>query len=434
MLQTFKKLLQHELITGSFYIFLGSMVLNVCAFLFNLIFARKLTAADYGIYTSLIALFTLITIPAQPIATTIVKFASDFFAEGDIEQAASLYRKFLKILSLMGIALLCLLLIFSQFILQFLHISQPFLLFLMAIMVGIFYISIVQNAFLQSQLRFKLAGILMALGGVIKLLFGVIFLLAGFQVFGAIGALIVSILLPFVIAFYPLGFLIKAHKREIQVNIRKIVVYIIPASLAIIGLTLFTSTDVLLVKHFFPPTQAGLYAGISIAGKVIFYFTGTIPMVMFPLLIKRYKKGENIDKLLFLSLSLVCIPSLGITLVYEVFPHVIVSIFLGKTIYQSIAGYLGLYGLFITVYSMINIMTLFFLSLQKNIPIYVTLFGSISQIVLLSLFHSTFSQVIGISSILALFILVLLLLYYVNTYAKHKKGYQAATLNNYPRV
>ena len=44
-----------------------------------------------------------------------------------------------------------------------------------------------------------------------------------------------------------------------------------------------TQADVILVKHHFPPGEAGLYASASIMGKAVMYLPTAIIMALFPM-------------------------------------------------------------------------------------------------------------------------------------------------------
>ena len=90
----FKVFLRHELISGSFYIFVGSMIANVLAFLLNLFLARSLSYADYAIFASLLSVITLSSIPAGSINNIIVKFATGFFVNGENDKLKTLYLTF----------------------------------------------------------------------------------------------------------------------------------------------------------------------------------------------------------------------------------------------------------------------------------------------------------------------------------------------------
>ena len=91
-----RRFISHELITGSFFVFLGSMTNNVFSFLFNLFLVRTFSTSDYGIYASLLSLITLSSFLSQSFVTIIVKFAADYFAENKINEAALLYKKLFR--------------------------------------------------------------------------------------------------------------------------------------------------------------------------------------------------------------------------------------------------------------------------------------------------------------------------------------------------
>lgn len=397
--------------------FAGSMVANICGFLFNLLLARRLSTIDYGVYGSLVALFSIITIPPQSLSTTLVKFSSEYFLENNIGKGASLFKESFKFLAIIGFIITGILIVLSQILLQFLHISNIFLIIFIAIVIGLYFVSIVPMSFLQGRLQFGLAAIMIALGGLAKIMGGFLFLILGFSVFGALGGVSLSFIIPCIIGAIPLLYLFSSHKKS-QISLKGILSYAFPTSVAMISLTMLISVDLILVKHFFTPHQAGLYAGITFVGKSIFYFTGSIPLVMFPLLIKRHKKNENIHKLFILAILLVIIPSFFAIACFILFPHIVITIFLGGKQYGEIANYLGIYGLFITAFSVLNLLVNFFVSLQKTKISYIILLGTFFQTILIVIFHSSFYQIIGISLFLSLLLIVILLLYYVKLYVK----------------
>ena len=51
----------------------------------------------------------------------------------------------------------------------------------------------------------------------------------------------------------------------------------------------------ILVKHFFSPHDAGIYAGLSLIGRVIFFFSAPIASVMFPVIVQKYARKENYE-------------------------------------------------------------------------------------------------------------------------------------------
>lgn len=192
--------------------------------------------------------------------------------------------------------------------------------------------------------------------------------------------------------------------------------YGIPSAIAIFSLSSFISNDIILVKHFFTPHDAGLYAGLSLVGKVIYYLTAPIGTVMFPIIIQKFNKKENFRNTFFLALFLVGAASLAVTFFYFIFPTFTILLFLKNPVYKSVVPYLGLFGVFISIYSLVSILIYFFLSVKKTSVAYISLGGACLQLILISLFHYNFISVIFDSIIALSLLLIVLLLYYLINY------------------
>ena len=162
--------------------------------------------------------------------------------------------------------------------------------------------------------------------------------------------------------------------------------------------------------------MAGLYGGLSLVGRTIFYFTAPIPYVMFPLLVKRHSGGKSYKNLLYLALVLVSVPSVLITLFYFLFPELTINIFLAGREYLTIASYLGLFGIFLTIFNINNVLVSFYLSLKDlKVSIYI-FFCAVIQIILIYLFHQNFQTIILDSIASSSLLLGVLILYYIRHY------------------
>lgn len=430
-----KRLLANELVNGSLFVFIGSLTLSILSFILNLFLIRNFNASEYGAYASLLSLVTLIGIPAQSFTTVIVRFAADYFAKNELDKAKAFYSRLLMLDSIFSILIFIAFVIFSIPIKEFLHLDNIWYVILTGFIISFGYLSIVNNAFLQGFLKFPFIAFTSVVGGISRIIAGVLLVFLGFKVFGALWAILIAFSIPFFLTFLPLRFLInKKSTKDIKFPTREIMKYALPTSLAILSLNSFSSIDVILVKHFFNPHEAGLYGGLSLIGKVIFYFTGPITSVMFPLLIKRHNLGQNFNSLFYLALLLITVPSIAIALFYFLFPLLSINLFLGGRDYLSISPYVGLYGLFIAIFSVLNVFVNFFLSLKKTRIFIVVGIGASLQIALIILFHETFSQVIGVSLIVSSLLLLSLFLYYLKEYGNLKKIKEAIILINNPRT
>jgi O-antigen/teichoic acid export membrane protein len=411
------KLIRHELVSGSAYVFAGSIFANFLAFLLNLFLARNLSYVDYGIFASLISVVILASIPAGSITTIIVKFASDYHSKNELGRLQNFYKKSFKFIIAFSFFTMMLFVIFSPLIKNFLHLDNIFYILIVGLCVVAGYIQVVNLGFLQAIMKFGFLSFTGVLSNIVKLIIGVLFVFLGFRVFSGLWSIIFMGLSGFLIGFIPLRFIFsKNTDDDIHVSTKEILRYALPVFITVLFMTSFTSTDVILVKHFFSSQQAGFYAGLSLIGKVIFYFTTPIPFVMFPLLIRRKNSGKSFNKLFYLALILVLLPSLTITGFYFIFPKLVVNMFLGGKDYLEIAGLAGFFGINLTIFSLINVFINFFLSLNRTKIVPLIVISALAQIILIYIFHNNFSQIITISILVLSVLLIVLAGYYLKLY------------------
>ncbi len=430
----FNRLIKHELINGTFYIFIGSIFGNFLAFLLNLFLARSLSYADYAIFASLLSVITLAAIPAGSINTVIVKFATDFFVKKQNDKLKTLYLFFFKFVLGLSLFIIFLFFIFSTPLKNYLHIENAWYVILAGFVISSSYLVTLNNAFLQSLLKFKFISFLNIFGSFVKLISGVILVIVGYKAFGGLWAIFFMTFGMFLLAYLPLTKILKekSSDKKISLNTKLMFSYAVPTFATVLFLTSFTSIDVILVKHFFSPHMAGFYAGLSLIGKVIFYFTAPIPMVMFPLLVKRHATGVNFNNLFYLALLLVILPSVAITAFYFIFPNFVINLFLGGRDYLYIAKYLGIFGIYLTVFSMVNVCVNFFLSINKTKISILVVIAAVFQIILIYIYHSSFYQVIGVSLIVLTVLLVSLLAIFVKSYGTMAKIKENIAFSNIP--
>jgi O-antigen/teichoic acid export membrane protein len=314
---------------------------------------------------------------------------------------------------------LLLFVVFSPLIKDFLHLDNVFYVLVVGLCVAAGYIQVLNTGFLQGLMKFKFISFVCIFSGIIKLIVGIVLVFLGFRAFSGLWAIVFMGLGGFIIGFIPLKFILAKNKNkegEVHIPTKEILRYALPVFVSVLFMTSFTSIDVILVKHFFNPQQAGFYAGLSLIGKVIFYFTIPIPSVMFPLLIRRKNLGRNFNSLFYLALLLVLIPSAAITIFYFVFPQFVVNIFLGGRDYLEIAGLAGFFGINLTIFSLINVCVNFFLSLNKTKIAPLIVVAALAQIVLIYIFHSNFYQVIAVSILVSSGLLAVLMFYYLKLF------------------
>jgi len=417
------KFLKQELISGSIYIFIGSIIANISNLFFNLFVSRNLTVEGYGILTSTISLVSLMVIPVGSIIPTVVSFAGSRFAKEDYGSVKALFLKITKPLLVISFIIFFCFIIFAGHIGDFFQIADQSIIVIAGIIVALSYVGVVNSGLLQARLAFKFISFSNLISAITKLLVGVILVFLGFNVKGAIWAVFISGIIPFILGFIYLRFVFmsKSIISSNKIHFKNLLSYGIPSSLATLGMMSLISTDILLVKHFYDPLQAGIYAGLSLVGKVIFFFTAPIGSVMFPLLVKKYAKSEKYNNVFKMAVALVFVPSAVLSMIYFLYPEFIIKFFIKNEAYISASSLLGLFGLFTTTYSLISLFTYYFLSVKKTNVYIPVVFFAVVQVLLIVFYHDSFFRVVIISLVVSLLLLSTLLFYYIKVHGEYKK-------------
>ena len=412
MKQKAKKLLKNPLIYGSSILVIGSVAANFFNFLFNLFMSRNLSVADYGVLASIISLVNFPMLIVAAIVPTVVSFTGSYFAKGQLDMVRGFYLKMIKPLAITGATVFLLFLFFISSIGEFFHIHNTFILLLADFIIFMAFINILNLALLQAKLAFGYQVFVGFVGAITKLLLGILFVYMGFSVTGGVLAILLSGLVVYIVSFSPIRFIFDRKITSPHINTKEMFSYGLPSALTLLGLTSFISSDILLVKHFFEADKAGMYAGLSLIARVIFYISYPIGTVMFPMIVQKHSKKENFTNTFKLALLLVMMPSIALTAFYFIFPEFSVLFFLKRTEYLEISSLVGLFGIYISVYCLLNIIANFYLSIKKTkiyIPIII---GALLQIVLIFFFHQTFYQIIMISLGITFLLVIGSLLHY----------------------
>ena len=234
------------------------------------------------------------------------------------------------------------------------------------------------------------------------------------------------------------NFYLRSDHKTVHVGILKIksmLVFTIPVFIQSISTTSIYSSDVILVKHFFSPHEAGIYASLSTLGKIILFAAGPISGVMFPIISKRKSRGENFKKIFLYSFVATFLFGVTICILYLLFPQFAIRLLFGSA-YLEASNLLIWFGVFIGLFTLSSLLINFSLSLGKTGVVIFPLIASIAQIVLILLFHTNLYTIVLISVLINALLLLTLLIYL--TFGKVLRNERRSTngdkinLNNSP--
>lgn len=412
-----KKIVSDKFITAAVFMYVAVGVTSLGNYFYHLLMARMLKPASLlGELESVISFIYILSVPLLTLSLAIVKFVSHYKGRGKISDVNNLYSFIQRKILLFGGVALIVLLILSPIIRSFLHLSSYYLVALLAInfLIGIY--TVAGRGILQGLSDFFNFAVSNTSETIAKIIFAVILVSLGFGVLGAFSGMVIGTFVGAAVLFKLLQtFRIRGGVFKDE---KAFYAYIVPVFFTILAITSLYSTDIILVRHFFPGNQSGDYAVLSIMGKVIFFAVSPIASVLFPLVSEHHTKGERYDHFFFLAFGLTFVGTLLITGLYFWQGELMISLLPGRD-YLRVAPLLGIMGIFMGLYSLCVLMANYYLSIHKTTQVYMVLLAAAFQILGIYFFHQTLAQVIWISITVLCVLLLLLLLYY--PYASGKK-------------
>lgn len=407
------------LVKGSLLILAGAVAGNIGTYLFHLLMGRLLGPVDYGSLEGLISLNYLLGIPVGVISIVLVKFVSSH--KNDKEAVSVFISGIIRKLSIWGLLVLFIFLSAFPILKNLIKIDS----FILILGVGLFsYFGIffsVFSAVFQGQADFTKLSFLGIFNTWSKLLLAALFVLSGFKVLGAVYSTVLSVILTIII-----GYLLSkkyfrfdfSNKDGILKYFQNVKNYSFSVFIFHLSTTSLYTTDILLARYFLSPFEAGQYAALSILGKIVYFASSPITMAMFPLISAKFSNGEKYKNIFLLSFLIVILISMSVSGIYFLFPELMIKLLYGKD-YLSSAPLLGLFAVFLSLYSFCMVFLNYFLSVSKTKAVLVPFAVALFQICLIYFFHSSIRDIINVNILVSsLLFFILLLLYFLNEKGK----------------
>lgn len=420
-----KKILENPFFKSSLIMLLGSNFYNLGQFIYHFLTGRLLGKELYGDLAALISVIAYFGIIQLALGLTIVKFIAQQKNKNSIFNVVKWFNWWGIILA----GMLALLALFSaHFIADFLNINPKISVYMLPVFIFLFSIIYIHRSILQGLLNFNKLAASYALEIVLKISLTVILISLGWAVFGAIVALIAAVLLVFVMTRVSLSPFLRG-KRQKMPKVLPIIKYSFPVVLQGLALNSMYSTDLILVKHFLSAQEAGIYASLSVLGRIVFFGSTPILQVMFPYVAERFSKGESFKKIFFFSIALTMVISTVMIIVYFFLPKIFINILYGKEFLQG-APMLWLFGIFMALLSLSVLFVQFFLSIDKPKVVFIFVFAAAMQAVLIYLMHNSIIEVLRINILTAALLLGSLCVYFAYVIIRGGTGLQTRKDNS----
>lgn len=387
-----KRILQDKFLKNNLIFFIGTVTVAFLNYLYHPILGRLMKVEDFGeiqAFLSFILVFGVFTGFFRNVITTVVSNLKD---EKDRELIVMLEKASLLLAAFISLILI----LFGGFLTSFFNFSSYYFFIAFAIIIMLGVVNSNNQAIIQGFHNFKVLSIAGIISSLSKLLLSILFVVLGWAVFGAIGAIILSSIIgtAYVVSYNRKNFRTeKSSNIKIDKRIKKELWYAFLFMLVSLSITFLYSNDVIIIKKYFSPEEAGFYSGIAIIGRIVFFLVSSIPGVLLPAIKLEGHEEEN-KRILIKSICLTGVLAGGALAIFSSFPDLIIKFLIGSK-YQGYAHLLPEISLYLFFVSCSSLFFYYLLALRKNYIILPAIVGPLTVLVLCFINHSNIQIIIN---------------------------------------
>lgn len=394
--------LRSQIVSGSLILLLGSGLVSITNLFYNLAIARMLGPAGFAhasAVNTLLLLMSAITLSFQIVCAKLVA------RQETPDRKAAVYVRLHRRAWRFGMVIGAFLILLRRPLSSYLNLPDPLLITMLGIGTA-FYIPLgARRGCIQGTCDFVTLAWNFIIEGMARLAGAVLLISFGLGVNGAVLAGISAVIVAYFLA-------VPARGLQLGADV------VIPASFRegmqaivfFIGQVIINNSDIVLVKHFFPAQDAGIYAAIALVGRVINMCAWSVVSSMFPLSAAVTSSERHDRQLLQTSLGLVLLLVVAAVLGLSLVPDFIWKSAFGAQFeiaaYSDMSSLLVLYAISTGIYSLASVVIVYEMSRRIANTGWIQLAFSLALIVGIFFFHSDLMQVIHVQ--LTLMVLLLL--------------------------
>jgi O-antigen/teichoic acid export membrane protein len=387
-------------VNGSIIMLLSTTLVSLLNFAYNVVMARMLGPSKFGHVTASVTLLML----ASAVTLSFQLVCAKFVARNQTPGAkAGVYRALLGKAWMLSLAMGGGMIASQHRLANFLHFPDPRVLAVLAIGIAAYVPLGVRRGALQGLCSFQRLSASFIIEAVTRLLTGAVLVAEGYGVFGAVGAISAAVLAAYFLPPFGRELRVKTEPGEpasFREGIQAIVFFV--------GQVTISNVDILLVKHFFAPDLAGLYAAVALVGRLLYFASWSVVSAMFPVTAAA-KAQEESPRAVFLPLMVVVAISVVFIFTMSVFPHLIIHAIFGVEFHQG-EPLLALYAAATGIYSLSVVIMAYEMSRRIANTGWLQLIFSGMFVLGITIFHNTLRQVIAVQIVLMSLMLFLVVL------------------------
>jgi O-antigen/teichoic acid export membrane protein len=290
-----RRVLSSTFVKQSILVFGATMSQNALNYVFHFVASRLLSVAEYGAVSPLLALVSLLTVPSAIGTIVVAKYASEFHAVGDHAKLRRLWSTNVVGAMIAGSLAIGVMLLFRGSIASYLNLprsDENAVVATAAFTLAMFIMPGIRGSF-QGMQNYRVFGLLLLIESGVKFFASVAFIMMHLGVFGAIAGFAVGAWISDAVGLSLLLRDRSVASERLRLDIRRLVTTMLGVSGSTLVTTVLGFADLLLVKHYFDVYDAGVFAAISLVGKMLLFVIGFVPTVVLPRATALAKTGAS---------------------------------------------------------------------------------------------------------------------------------------------
>jgi O-antigen/teichoic acid export membrane protein len=260
------------------------------------IVSRGVPTSEYGLFTTLLQVISLMTIPAVGLQMVFAQQAAAAVTDEQQRRVTSTFRGVWRAIFFIWLAMVAIVGVFWNQTLAGLKIGNPTAL-AVTVIIGLvaMWMPLVMGM-LQGRQNFLWLGWTNIFNGVgrFSMVCVIVLLFHGWAA-GAVSAVLLGMMAVIVIGGWQVRDVWRTETAPVDWNewLRRVV----PLTLGLGAAAFMLSADMVFTRKFFPAEQTGYYAAAGMIGRALVFFTQPLILVMFPKIAHSMARGEKTDVL-----------------------------------------------------------------------------------------------------------------------------------------
>ena len=359
------------------------IVIQLGWLIFPVILTRVLSVEKFGVLNVLLSILLILSSLGVPIQVVTARYVSNYKQNDEQYKTGQFLRKCLFYISIVTIVLTALGLSLAQLMSEYLKIGNAYYIGIIVGASSLILILTVFTGLAQGMKRYWEMSFLYLSAHGVTLIVGSIMLLCGLGIYGVLLGVLAGIFTAGVA-----GLIISKYDLEltgpqnIELGRRVVLKQGLPILIISLSLVFLANIDIILIKHYFTPYEAGIYSVAAVLTKSIF-------CIIFTVIISKYTSAKK-------ALLWGMVYAVIVTAVVSLFAKPLIGIMFG---YKYVSGVP--YVLLVSVYAMIlfllGIFSVFSVKLRRTKTlIWTSLAACTVDICLAIRFHANIAQILNI--------------------------------------